>query len=74
VVWILPLLALRAAPAWLALAVLAPLGYVPLVLASAGGEWREPIWTRALVHGAAWALLFAKGLTPREGPVISDDS
>jgi hypothetical protein len=63
----LPLVALVAArprprPAFLALAALAPLAYAPLTQFLDGGAWRDPIWTRALLHGSAWALLAAEAL------------
>lgn len=44
------------APALL-LAALAPLGYVPLADYLRGLPWREPLWSRALWHGAAWLAL-----------------
>ncbi len=51
VVWLLPLVAIGGSPAWLVLALLAPLGYRPLDGWLAGGPWRDPVWTRALEHG-----------------------
>ena len=63
--WLVPLVALRRRPAWIALAALAPLGYVPLAGWLAGGPWRDPIWTRAVEHGAAWTLLLADALVER---------
>jgi hypothetical protein len=51
VLWLLPLVALGGSPAWLVLALLAPLGYRPLDVWLAGGPWRDPLWTRALEHG-----------------------
>ncbi len=63
--WLLPFAALQQRRAWLALAALAPLGYVPLAAWLAGGPWRDPVWTRALEHGACWALLAADVLRRR---------
>jgi hypothetical protein len=51
VLWLLPLVAAGGSPAWLVLALLAPLGYRPLDGWLAGGPWRDPVWTRALEHG-----------------------
>ncbi|HEY7956544.1 MAG TPA: glycosyltransferase 87 family protein [Polyangia bacterium] len=74
VLWILPLLApgAIAGPAWLVLATLAPLGYLPLAAFRAGHPWHDPIWTRALEHGLSW-LLIVLCLTRRRRPVISSD-
>jgi hypothetical protein len=57
VLWILPLCALGAAPAWLLLAALSPLGYVPLSGWLSTGTWRDPVWTRLVEHGAVWLCL-----------------
>lgn len=65
VTWLLPFVALRRRRAWLALAVLAPLSYVPLVTWLGGAPWRDPVWTRLLEHGAAWALLAVDALGRR---------
>jgi hypothetical protein len=78
VLFALPLVALGASTAWLALAALVPLGYWPLAEFHAGAGWHEPLWTRALVHGVTWTLLLASTmsrnrLTPTGAPVISDD-
>jgi hypothetical protein len=51
------IVAVRPRPAWVALAALIPLAYAPLASFLDGGAWRDPVWTRALLHGAAWALL-----------------
>lgn len=61
VAWLVPLVALRRRAAWVTLAVLVPLGYVPLVTWLAGGPWRDPLWTRALEHGLCWGLLVRDG-------------
>jgi hypothetical protein len=74
VLWILPLVAASASPAWWALAALAPLGYWPLADFRAGAPWHDPIWTRALEHGLAWAALLGSTLTAPERPVISKTS
>lgn len=61
----LPLVALVAArprPAFVALAALAPLAYAPLAQFLDGDPWRDPLWTRALIHGSAWALLASDAL------------
>jgi hypothetical protein len=71
VLWLLPLVAVGAPSAWWALAALAPLGYEPLGRYLAGQPWRDPIWTRALEHGLAWALLLWKGLTVGLRPLLS---
>jgi hypothetical protein len=74
VLWILPLVAAGASPAWLVLATLAPLGYWPLAAFRAGQGWHDPVWTRALEHGATWAILltpFARPLTTRIRRVTS---
>jgi hypothetical protein len=60
VVWLLPLVAAGASWAWLVLAVLVPLGYRPLDGWLLQHQWRDPVWTRALEHGAT---LFALGLS-----------
>lgn len=57
VVWLLPLVAVGGSPAWLVLALLAPLGYRPLDGWLAGGPWRDPVWTRALEHGLTLVAL-----------------
>jgi hypothetical protein len=57
VVWMVPLAATGASPAWLVLAALVPLGYWPLAGYLEGGGWHDPVWTRALEHGATLALL-----------------
>jgi hypothetical protein len=74
VLWILPIAAASSEPAWIALAVLAPLGYTPVMVAAAGGPWQEATWPRELMHGTVVTLLLAKRLTRGEGPVISEDS
>ncbi|HZS36270.1 MAG TPA: glycosyltransferase 87 family protein [Polyangia bacterium] len=80
VLWMLPLVAAGASPAWWALAALAPLGYWPLGEFRAGAGWHDPLWTRALEHGLTWALLAAgwwrarSALTGRDPPVISETS
>lgn len=62
------------APPAIALALLAPLAYLPLGGWLSGGAWVEPAWTRALEHGAAWLLLLRSLpmalITPRGGPRI----
>jgi hypothetical protein len=77
-VFLLPLVALGASPAWLVLAVLAPLAYWPLGDYLTLGVWRDAWWTRALVHGLTWTSLvliglFGNRLTPPSAPVSSDD-
>jgi alpha-1,6-mannosyltransferase len=72
VLWVVPLIALGATPAWVALAALAPLGYLPLAEYQAAGVWKEPAWTRLVVHGLTWALLL-KGLIRPKPPVVSED-
>lgn len=67
VTWLLPLAALSRRPAWLALAALAPLAYVPLGAWLGGAPWRDPVWTRVLEHGACWALLAAGAYRSRQG-------
>jgi hypothetical protein len=57
VLWVLPLLALGGSPAWIALAVLTPLGYLPLQKFLAGQPWRDAAWPRMLEHGLTWAIL-----------------
>jgi len=57
VLWLLPLVAAGGSPAWLVLALLAPLGYRPLDVWLSGGPWRDPVWTRALEHGRALVAL-----------------
>jgi hypothetical protein len=64
--WMLPLVALGASPAWLLLAALVPLGYLPLAHFRLTGEWHDPIWTRALTHGVTWLVLLA-GIVRRRG-------
>jgi hypothetical protein len=73
VLWVVPLVAVAvgSSPAWCALAALAPLGYEPLGRYLVGEPWRDPIWTRALEHGLAWALLLWKGLTVSLRPLLS---
>ena len=72
VLWILPLCAPLAkggrTPAWLVLAALAPLGYVPLSGWLSDGVWRDPLWTRTILHGACWALV-VKAWSAGEGPL-----
>jgi hypothetical protein len=72
VLWIVPLLAPLEnggrTPAWLVLAALAPLGYVPLSGWLSDGVWRDPVWTRAVLHGACWALV-VKAWSAGEGPL-----
>ena len=63
--WLLPLAALSRRRAWIALAVLVPLGYLPLAAWMGGAPWRDPVWTRVVEHGAAWALLAADALRRR---------
>jgi hypothetical protein len=55
--WILPLCAVGASSAWLALALLAPLGYRPLDEWLTVGSWHDPVWTRAVEHGTCLAVL-----------------
>ena len=55
--WLLPSVALGRRAAWVALAALVPLGYVPLVGWLAGGAWHDPIWTRTVEQGACLLLL-----------------
>ena len=55
--WLLPLVAVGGSPAWLVLALLVPLGYLPLDGWLAGGPWRDPVWTRALEHGLTLVAL-----------------
>jgi hypothetical protein len=74
VLWVLPLVALGAQPAWLALAALAPLGYLPIAEWRETGAWHEPGWTRLIEHGLCWGWLGARALrhlslTRREAPV-----
>lgn len=57
VVWLIPLVALGGSWAWIVLAVLAPLGYRPLDGWLAGRPWHDPVWTRALEHGATLVAL-----------------
>ena len=57
VVWLIPLVALGGSWAWVVLAVLVPLGYRPLDGWLAGQPWHDPIWTRALEHGATLMAL-----------------
>jgi hypothetical protein len=61
VVWLVPLVALRRRAAWVALAMLVPLGYVPLGAWLSGEPWRDPWWTRLLEHGVSWGLLVWEG-------------
>ena len=72
VLWVVPLLALGASAAWLALAALAPLGYEPLGRWLLGGPWQDPVWTRALEHGLTIGLLLL-GLIPAKRPLLSSD-
>jgi Glycosyltransferase family 87 len=74
VLWIVPFAALHARPAWLALAALAPLGFWPLADFRAGHGWHDPLWTRALLHGAVWTLLAWEALTRRRRAVTSGSS
>ena len=60
VLWLLPLSAVTRRPAWLALAVLAPLGYLAGALGP--GDGRGAVWLRVVEHGACWALLAAGAL------------
>ena len=69
--WLLPSAALGRRAAWLALAALVPLGYVPLVGWLAGDPWRDPIWTRALEHGACLGLLVVGLRFPAARPQAS---
>lgn len=64
--WLLPFAALGGRPAWLALAALVPLGYVPMAAWLDGAPWRDPIWTRLVLHGVVWALLLlgVRGFPP----------
>jgi hypothetical protein len=77
VLWVVPLLPPcrdgSFAQVWLALAALQPLAYAPLAGWLTDGSWRDPIWTRALEHGSAWAFLL-KAWTTGEGPVHSVNS
>jgi alpha-1,6-mannosyltransferase len=57
VVWLLPLVAVGGSPAWVVLALLAPLGYRPLDVWLSGGPWRDPTWTRLLEHGLTLVAL-----------------
>jgi hypothetical protein len=70
VLWVVPLVAVGASPAWLVLAMLSPLGYEPLGRWLSGGAWQDPIWTRALEHGLTWIVLIAS-LIPRQRPLLS---
>ena len=72
VLWLVPLVAAGASPAWLALAALAPLGYQPLGRWLTGGVWQDPIWTRALEHGVTWSVLLI-GWIPTQRPLPSGD-
>ena len=66
VVWMIPLLAVGASRAWVALAVLVPLGYWPLGGYLATGVWEDPLWTRLVEHGLVWAWLVIEAfLTPK---------
>jgi hypothetical protein len=61
VVWMVPIVALRPRPAWLALAALVPLGY-------AGDDFRP------LVHAPVWLLLLLNAWTARKRAVHSSSS
>lgn len=71
--WVLPLAAVRRRAAWVALAALVPLGYLPLGAYLAGAPWRDPAWSRALEHGVVWALLLAAALVPRTATAAALD-
>jgi hypothetical protein len=60
VLWILPLAAVGAHPAWSLLAALVPLAYLPADPASLG-----PVWPRLVEHGLVWAWLLASLSGPR---------
>ncbi|MSP61826.1 MAG: DUF2029 domain-containing protein [Myxococcales bacterium] len=55
--WLLPLAALTRRRAFIALAALVPLGYLPLAGWLAGAPWKDPVWTRVVLHGVCWGLL-----------------
>jgi hypothetical protein len=57
VLWLLPLFVLGGSWAWLVLATLAPLGYRPLDEWLTRGTWHDPLWTRAVEHGATLVAL-----------------
>jgi hypothetical protein len=57
VLWLVPLGAVGASPAWMALATLVPFGYRPLDMWLAGGVWHDPVWTRGLIHGTTLVVL-----------------
>jgi hypothetical protein len=71
VVWMLPLVAAGASPAWIALAALTPLGYEPLARWLSDGKWQDPAWTRALEHGIPWLILVARSLIRHQRPLLS---
>lgn len=63
VLWLVPLVAAtEGGSPFIALAVLVPLGYVPLAEWWAGRPWHDPTWTRALEHGLVWTLLLGSEL------------
>src|SRR5262249_12123022 len=88
VLWMVPLIALGAEPAWLILAALVPLGYLPLSDWLERGGWHDPVVPRGVEHGAVWLALavhFAlryryqkslksKDLTLEKAPLISENS
>jgi len=57
VLWLLPMFVLGGSWAWLVLAALVPLGYRPLAEWQGRGTWHDPVWTRAVEHGATFAAL-----------------
>jgi hypothetical protein len=57
VLWLLPLIAVAAAPAWTLLALLTPLAYLPLASWLDGGAWHDATWTRVAIHGTTWLAL-----------------
>jgi hypothetical protein len=76
VIWIIPLLAFGAAPAWVVLAALVPLGYLPIAAFRSSGVWHEAIWPRLVEHGPVWlwlsvSVLRRYSLTRRELTVTS---
>jgi hypothetical protein len=68
--WMVPLVAAGGSPAWLVLAALAPLGYLPRW--QEGQVWHDPIWSRLLEHGLTWSVLLL-GLIPAKRPLLSSD-
>jgi hypothetical protein len=73
VLWLIPLSATVGGPEWVALAVLVPLGYVPLADWLAGRPWHDPAWTRLVEHGIVWALLVRSELTLASRRVRSEN-